>query len=60
MCVLKLVIKEYTCYKNTSNPRCIDLILSDVPQSVQSACVIETGLSGFLMMTLAAMRKGFK
>ena len=57
---LKNLIKQPTCYKNPSNPTCIDLILTNVPRSFRSTCVIETGLSDFHMMTLTAMRKGLK
>ena len=57
---LKYLIRQLTCYKNASNPACIDLILANVPRSFQSTCVVETGLSGFHLMTLTVMRKGFK
>ena len=49
-----------TCYKNPSHPKCIDLILTNVPRSFQTTCVIETGLSDFHLMTLTVMRKSFK
>ena len=57
---LKILIKQPTCYKNPSNPTCIDLILTNVPQSFQSIFVIETGPSDFEMMTLTVIRKGSK
>ena len=57
---LKSLIKQPTCYKNPDNPTCIDLILTNVPRSFQSTCVIETGLSDFHLMTLTVMRKTFK
>ena len=57
---LKILIKQRTCYKNRSNPTCIDLILTNVPRSFQITCVIETGLFDFHMMTLTVMRKGLK
>ena len=56
---LTSLIKQPTCYKNPSNPKCIDLILTNVPRSFQTTCVIETGLSGFHLMTLTVMREGF-
>lgn len=31
ICGLKRLIEQSTCYKNTSNPRCTDLIQTDVP-----------------------------
>ena len=57
---LHSLIKQATCYKNPENPTCIDLILTNVPRSFQSTCVIETGLSDFHLMTLSVMRKTFK
>ena len=57
---LKNLIRQPTCYKNPSNPVCIDLILTNVPRSFQSTCVVETGLSDFHLMTLTVMRKSFK
>ena len=57
---LKNVIRQPTRNKNPSNPVCIDLILTNVPRSFQSTCVVETGLSDFHLMTLTVMRKGFK
>ena len=33
---LKNPIRQPTCYKNPSNPACIDLILANVPCSFQS------------------------
>ena len=57
---LKNLIRQPTCYKNPSNPVCIDLILTNVPRSFQSTCEVETGLSDFLLITLTVMRKSFK
>ena len=59
-CSLTSLIKQPTCYKNPSHPKCIDLILTNVPRSFQTTCVIETGLSDFHLMTLTVMRKSFK
>ena len=53
-------MKQLACYKSASHPKCIDLILTNVPLSFQTTCVIETRLSGFHLMTLTAMRKSFK
>ena len=41
---LKDLIRQPTCYKNPSNLTCIDLILTNVPQSFQSTCVISLRL----------------
>ena len=57
---LQNLIKQPTCYKNPSRPTCIDLILTNVPRSFQSTCVIETGLPDFHLMTLTVMKKSFK
>ena len=32
-----------TCYKNSSNPHCIDLILTNYPKYFQNTTVIKTG-----------------
>ena len=44
---LTSLIKRYKMiqkwYKNPSHPKCIDLILTNVPRGFQSTCVIETG-----------------
>ena len=57
---LKNLIRQPTCYKNPSNPVCIDLILTNVLRSYQNTCVVETGLPDFHLMTLTVMRKSFK
>ena len=57
---LKSLIRQPTYYKNPSNPACIDLILTNLPRSFQSTCVVETGLSNFYLMTLTVMREVFK
>ena len=47
----------YSCILKVT---CIDLILTNMPRSFQSICVIETGLSEFHLMTLIVMEKKFK
>ena len=42
------------------NPTCIDMIISNTPRSLQSTCVIETGLSDFHLMTLNLMKKSLR
>ena len=51
------LIKQPTCYKNWDSPTCIDLILSNIPRSFQSTCIIEAGLSDFYFMTLTVIKK---
>ena len=57
---LTSLIKQPTCYKNPSNPTCVDLILSNTPRSFQSTCVIQTGVSDFQLMILNVMKKSFR
>ena len=54
------LIRQPTCYKSPDCPTCIDLMLTNVPRSFQSTCIVESGLSDFHMMTLTVMRKSFK
>ena len=42
---LKNLIRQPTCCKNSSNPAFIHLILTNVPRSFQSTCVVETRMS---------------
>ena len=37
------IVKEPTCFKNTENPRCIDLIITNRKNKCQNTMVIETG-----------------
>ena len=53
------LIKQPTCYKNPTNPTCIDLILTNASRSFHSTYVAETGLSDFNLMTMTVMRKSF-
>lgn len=54
------LIKEPTCFKNPTNPSCIDLILTNRPRSFQNSTVIGTGLSDFHRMTLTVMKMYFE
>ena len=45
---LKSLISQPTCYKNFEEPTCIDLILTNMPSSFQSTCVLEKGFSSFI------------
>ena len=42
--ILKNLLNKYACYKNPTNPSCVDLILINRPRSFQSSCKFETGL----------------
>ena len=48
---LKHLIKDKTCFKNTTKPTCIDLIITNRPKCFQDSVVIETGLSDFHKMS---------
>ena len=50
------LLKDATCYKNPENPSCIDLILTNNPNSFQNSEVIETGLSDFHNMTVTVIK----
>ena len=57
---LKNLVKEPTCYKNSDNPTCIDLMLTNRHRSFMSTCTVETGLSDFHKMTITALKTKFK
>ena len=57
---LKNLVNEPTCYKNLTNPSCIDLILTNRSKSFQNTVVVETGLSDFHKMTITIMKTYFK
>ena len=54
------LIKEPTCFKNPTNPKCIDLMLTNRHCSFQNLCVIETGLSDFHKLTVIVLRPFLK
>ena len=54
------LITEPTCYKNSENPTCFDLILTNHPRSFQNSCVFETGLSDFHKMTVNITKVSFQ
>ena len=56
---LKHLVKQPTCYKNAMNPTCIDLILTNKPNSFQHTKTIETGLSDFHLMTVTVLKTFF-
>ena len=57
---LKNMVKEPTCFKNTENPSCVDLVLTNRYRSFQNTVTIETGLSDFHKMTLTILKTCFK
>ena len=55
---LKSLIKEPTCYKNPDKPAYIDLIIIS-PTQFQVTLALETGLSDFHKITVAAFKSDF-
>ena len=44
---MKSLIRVPSCYKNSPNLACIDLMLTNSNQSFENYCTVETGLSDF-------------
>ena len=59
-CNLTSPIKQPTCFENPKKPSCIDLIITNKPESFQSTCVIETRLSEFHRMTVSFLKMHFQ
>ena len=57
---LKNSIKVPTCFKNPTNPLCIDLILTNRYISFQNSTATETGISDFHKMIVTVSRSSFK
>ena len=53
---LKTLNRGLICFKNSNNPSCIDLFLTNRQQCFQQACAIETGMSDFHKMVLTIMK----
>ena len=53
---LKNIVKDKTCFKNPSNPRCIDLILTNRPKSFQHTTTFDIGLSDFHKMVVTSFK----
>ena len=52
-------MKYPACFKNTENPTCIDLFLTNFPNSFQSTKTLTTGLSDFHKMVLTVLKCKF-
>ena len=50
------VIKQPTCFKNPSNPSCVDLFLTSNANCFQKSLVFETGLSDFHELIVTVMK----
>ena len=57
--IFKNLINKPTCYKNPTNPSCVDLILTNRPRSFRNSCTFETGLSDIHKMTLTVLKSSF-
>ena len=53
---LQSLTKQPACFKNTENPSCIYLFLTNRPRSFRNSYVKETGLSDFHMITVTVMK----
>ena len=56
---VKNLVQEPTCFKSQDNPSCIDLFLTNSPQSFQNTGTIATGLSDFHRMVVTVMKTTF-
>ena len=52
----KNLVKEKTCFKNVSNPSCIDLFLTNNALSFQHTETVSTGLSDFHKLVLTVLK----
>ena len=57
---LKTLNRGPTCFKNPSNPSCIDLFLTNRQQGFQQTHAIETGISDFHKMVVTVMKTHYK
>ena len=57
---LKTLSRGPTCFKNPSNPLCIDFFLTNRQQYFQQTNAIETGISGFHKMYVTVMKTHYK
>ena len=57
---LKNLISKPTCYKNSEKPTCNDFILTNQPTLFQRSAVLETGLSGFHLLTVKEFKMSFQ
>ena len=55
----KSLVKEPTCFKSLDNPSCIDLFVTNSPQSFQNTTAVETGLSDFHKMSITVLKTTF-
>ena len=56
----KNLIKDETCYKNPENPSCIDLVLTNNPNSFQNSAVIETDYHRVMVTVMKTLSEKLK
>ena len=57
---LENLVNKATCFKNPTNPSCIDLILTNSKNSFQKTKIIETGISDHHSMTVTTLKTCLK
>ena len=55
----KILAKDFTCFKSTSHPSCIDLFLTNSSNSFQCTKTVSTGLSDFHKMIVTVLKTTF-
>ena len=55
----KNLVNDLTCFKNTDNPSCIDLFLTNSGNSFQNTQTVNTGLSDFHVMIVTVLKTTF-
>ena len=56
---LSSIVKESTCFKNVSNPSCIDLFLTNSVLSFQHTLTVSCGLSDFHKLVMTVLKTTF-
>ena len=56
---LSSIVKESTCFKNVSNPSCIDLFLTNTALSFQHILTVSCGLSDFHKLGMTVLKTTF-
>ena len=57
---LENLVNKATCFKNPTNPSCIDIILTNRENSFQKTKIIETGISDHHSMTVTTLKTCLK
>ena len=55
----KNLVKEKTCFKSVTNPSCIDLLITDSPNSFQHTTTVPIGLSDCHKMAVTVLKTTF-